>query len=215
MNSTTSNDAITLAMTGASGAPYGLRLLQAILNSGRKVYLLISDAAEVVLRVESGLSLPAGQAERKQFLLNRFQADDQSLVLLDLKQWSAPVASGLGAPRSMVVCPCSGGTLAAIATGMSTNLIHRAADVAIKERNQLILVTRETPLSAIHLDHMARLAHLGVTILPASPGFYHEPKGIQDLVDFVVARILKQLGIPQDLVGAWGSDRPEPDPAAP
>lgn len=202
---TKSSEAITLAMTGASGAPYALRLLQVLLASGRQVYFMISEAAEVVLEVECGLSLPASTAERKAFLVNHLQSDPDSLVLLDLREWSAPVASGLGAPRSMVICPCSGGTLAAIATGSSGNLIQRAADVAIKERHRLILVPRETPLSAIHLDHMARLAHLGVTILPASPGFYHHPEGIEDLVDFVVARILKQLDIPQDLLTPWGT----------
>lgn len=210
MNTDAPLEPITLAITGASGAPYALRLLQMLLLSGHPVYLMISDAAAVVFDVEAGLALPRGASERKRLLANHLQADESALTVLELDDWSAPVASGLGAPRSMVVCPCSGGTLAAIATGSSNNLIHRAADVAIKERGRLILVPRETPLSPIHLDHMARLAHLGVTILPASPGFYHGPESIHDLVDFVVARILKQLEIPQDLMTPWGTGDPDP-----
>jgi len=121
-----------------------------------------------------------------------------------LEQWTAPVASGSGAPASMVVCPCSTGTLSAIASGASDNLIERAADVALKERRQLILVPRESPFSAIHLENMLKLARLGVTILPAAPGFYHRPQSVDDLVDFVVARILDQLGVEQTLVKRWG-----------
>lgn len=199
-----STDAVTLALTGASGAPYGLRLLQMLLHAGKRVYLMMSEAARIVLETEVDITLPREQSELQQFLINRFQADESQLHLLGLKEWTAPVASGLGAPDAMVICPCSTGTLSAIATGASTNLIHRAADVAIKESKQLILVPRETPLSAIHLEHMLTLCRLGVTILPASPGFYHQPKGIDDLIDFVVARILSQLGVEQNLIEPWG-----------
>ena len=199
-----SAQAVTLALTGASGAPYGLRLLQMLLHAGKRVYLMMSEAAQIVLPLESDISLPTEQSEQQRFLQNRFQADEQQLHLLGLKEWTSPVASGLGAPKSMIICPCSTGTLSAIATGASTNLIQRAADVAIKESNQLILVPRETPLSAIHLGHMLTLSRLGVTILPASPGFYHQPKGIDDLIDFVVARILSQLGVDQSLIAPWG-----------
>ncbi|HJN52761.1 MAG: flavin prenyltransferase UbiX [Pseudomonadales bacterium] len=199
-----SAQAVTLALTGASGAPYGLRLLQMLLHAGKRVYLMMSEAAQIVLPLEADISLPTEQSEQQRFLQNRFQADEQQLHLLGLKEWTSPVASGLGAPKSMIICPCSTGTLSAIATGASTNLIQRAADVAIKESNQLILVPRETPLSAIHLGHMLTLSRLGVTILPASPGFYHQPKGIDDLIDFVVARILSQLGVDQSLIAPWG-----------
>jgi|TARA_Y100000310_G_scaffold244873_1_gene249773 4-hydroxy-3-polyprenylbenzoate decarboxylase len=204
MSHNSSADAVTVALTGASGAPYGLRLLQMLLRADKRVYLMMSEAAQIVLQLETDISLPEGPSEQRQFLLDRFQAEEDQLVLLGLKEWTAPVASGLGAPDAMVICPCSTGTLSAIATGASTNLIQRAADVAIKEQKQLILVPRETPLSAIHLEHMLALSRLGVTILPASPGFYHQPKGIDDLIDFVVARILNQLGIDQSLIAPWG-----------
>jgi 4-hydroxy-3-polyprenylbenzoate decarboxylase len=206
MSNGSSSDAVTLAMTGASGAPYGLRLLQMLLHAGKRVYLLMSDAAQIVMQLEVDIALPTQPAEQKQFLVNRFQAEASQLQMLGLKEWTAPVASGLGAPDAMVICPCSTGTLSAIATGVSTNLIQRAADVAIKESKQLILVPRETPISAIHLEHMLNLSRLGVTILPASPGFYHQPKGIDDLIDFVVARILSQLGVEQSLIAPWGDD---------
>jgi len=206
MSDGSSTDAVTLAMTGASGAPYGLRLLQMLLHAGKRVYLLMSDAAQIVMQLEVDIALPTKLSEQKQFLINRFQADGSQLQMLGLKEWTAPVASGLGAPNAMVICPCSTGTLSAIATGVSTNLIQRAADVAIKESKQLILVPRETPISAIHLEHMLSLSRLGVTILPASPGFYHQPKGIDDLIDFVVALILSQLGVEQSLVAPWGDD---------
>ena len=120
------------------------------------------------------------------------------------QDWMSPVASGSGAPSAMVVCPCSTGTLSAIACGASNNLIERAADVALKERRQLILVPRESPYSTIHLENMLRLSQMGAVILPASPGFYHQPQSIDDLVDFVVARILNQLGIVQELLKRWG-----------
>jgi len=204
MNNESSTAAITLALTGASGAPYGFRLLQMLLHAGKRVYLMMSEAARIVLELETDIVLPAEHSEQKQFLVNRFQADANQLHLLGLHEWTAPVASGLGAPDSMVICPCSSGTLSAIATGASTNLIQRAADVAIKESKQLILVPRETPISAIQLEHMLTLSRLGVTILPASPGFYNQPKGIDDLIDFVVARILSQLGIDQSLIEPWG-----------
>ena len=198
------NNSITLAITGASGFQYGWRLLQALLSSGKRVYLLISDAAFEVAAIETELSLPRNADELTKWLCNHFQAAENQLMVSDLNNWHSAVASGSGAPRSMVICPCSSGTLAAVATGAGRNLIHRAADVAIKENHQLILVPREMPLSAIHLEHMLSLARLGVTIAPANPGFYHQPKSLDDLIDFVVARILNQLEIPQDLQPPWG-----------
>ncbi|MFB6261728.1 MAG: UbiX family flavin prenyltransferase, partial [Thiohalorhabdaceae bacterium] len=130
------------------------------------------------------------------------------------EQWTAPLASGSNAPRAMVVCPCTSGTVAALASGGSDNLIERAADVILKERRQLILVPRETPLSVIHLDNLQRLAHMGVTVLPANPGFYHRPQSVQDLVDFVVARILDHLAVPHQLVARWGAAAVQGDDGA-
>ena len=123
------------------------------------------------------------------------------------EEWFSPVASGAAAPKQMGVCPCSMGTVSAIANGASDNLLERAADVVIKERGQLILVPRESPFSAIHLENMLKLARLGVTIMPAAPGFYHEPKSIEDLVDFMVARILDHLGVEHELTRRWGYAR--------
>lgn len=195
---------ITLAVTGASGAAYGLRLLESLLQNGRTVYLMISAPAQVVLATETELRLPARPAEAEAYLADRFRAAPGRLRVFGREQWLAPVASGSSAPQAMVVCPCSTGTLAAIANGMSRNLIERAADVVLKERRQLILVPRETPLSAIHLENMLRLAQLGAVILPASPGFYHKPAQVSDLVDFVVARVLDHLGIEHGLIQRWG-----------
>jgi 4-hydroxy-3-polyprenylbenzoate decarboxylase len=126
------------------------------------------------------------------------------LCVFGREQWMAPVASGSGAPSAMVVCPCSTGTLSAIACGASNNLIERAADVALKERRQLLLVPREAPYSEIHLEHMLKLTRMGAVVIPASPGFYHRPQSVEDMVDFVVARILSQLGLEQSLLPRWG-----------
>ena len=199
-----SRDAITLAITGASGAPYGLRLLQCLLQAGRQVYLLVSPPAQVVLATETELKVPGRPEEMASFFAERYGAAPGQLSVFGKDQWMAPVASGSNAPQAMVVCPCSAGTLSAIATGASNNLIERAADVMLKERRQLILVPREMPFSAIHLENMLTLARLGVTIMPAAPGFYHRPQRVEDLVDFVVARILDHLGIEQQLTPRWG-----------
>jgi len=200
-----SRDAITLALTGASGAAYGLRLLQCLLESGQRVYLLVSPPAQVVLATETKLNVP-GQPEAMQaFFAARHGAGPDQLRVFGREQWLAPVASGSSAPRAMVICPCSAGSLSAIAIGASNNLIERAADVMIKERRPLIVVPREMPLSAIHLEHMLKLAQLGVTVMPAAPGFYHRPQTVEDLVDFVVARILDHLQIEHQLSKRWGA----------
>jgi 4-hydroxy-3-polyprenylbenzoate decarboxylase len=138
------------------------------------------------------------------FLTEQYGAMAGQLCVFGREQWMAPVASGSGAPSAMVVCPCSTGTLSAIACGASNNLIERAADVALKERRQLILVPREAPYSEIHLEHMLKLTRMGSVIIPASPGFYHRPQSVEDMVDFVVARILSQLGLEQALLPRWG-----------
>lgn len=197
---------ITLAITGASGAQYALRLLQCLLAADCRVYLLLSSAAQVVIDTETQLTLPDGVEEQQAFLSARYGADDDQLIVLGKEDWFAPVASGSSSPSRMIVCPASGGTLSAIACGASNNLIERAADVALKERRPLILVPREAPYSEIHLENMLKLTRMGAVIIPASPGFYHRPKSIEDLVDFVVARILDQCGIEQDIMPRWGED---------
>ena len=195
---------ISLAMTGASGAQYGLRLLEMLLKAERRVYLMLSKPAQLVIGTETDFKLPSRAAEIETFLTQRFRATTDQLRVFAPEQWSAPVASGSGAVHAMVICPCSMATLSAVAAGASRSLIERAADVMIKEQRQLILVPRETPFSAIHLENMLKLAHLGVTILPANPGFYHQPKNVTGLVDFVVARVLDHLGIAHTLIAAWG-----------
>jgi 4-hydroxy-3-polyprenylbenzoate decarboxylase len=199
-----SRDAIALAMTGASGAIYGLRLLESLIQAKQRVYLMLSAPAQVVIGMETELRLPGRPAEIEDTLASLYQAEPGQLSVFGREQWTAPVASGSSAPRAMVVCPCTSGTLSSIAQGGSDDLLERAADVVIKEGRKLILVHREMPVSAIHLDNMLKLARLGVTIMPANPGFYHNPTSIDDLVDFVVARILDHLDVEHDLGPRWG-----------
>jgi 4-hydroxy-3-polyprenylbenzoate decarboxylase len=195
---------ICVAFTGASGMPYGLRLVECLLAAGWRVWLLYSQVAQVVARQEMGWSLPGRPAEVEAELAGRFTAAPGQLRVFGREEWFAPPASGSNPPQAMVVCPCTMGTLAAIAGGLSQNLIERAADVVIKEGRKLVLVPRETPYSAIHLENMLKLARLGVCILPPNPGFYHHPQSVQDLVDFVVARVLDQLGVAHALMARWG-----------
>ena len=197
---------IILALTGASGAPYALRLLELLLKAGVRVDLIFSKAAQMVLAMESALEIPARPQEVAALFQAQHGVTPDQLRVYGREDWLAPAASGSHTARAMVVCPCTMGTLAAIATGMSDNLIARAADVMIKERRQLLLVPRETPFSAIHLEHMLKLSQLGVTILPANPGFYYKPTSIADLVDFVVARILDHLQVEHSLLPRWGAD---------
>jgi len=197
---------VTLAFTGASGMPYGLRLLEQLLAGGTRVYLVYSQVAQVVARQEMNLALPSRAEEAQAFFSQRFGAQPGQLRVFGREEWFAPVASGSSAPDAMVICPCTMGTLAAVAAGLAQNLIERAADVMLKEGRRLVLVPRETPFSAIHLENMLRLARAGAVILPANPGFYHHPETVQDVVDFVVARVLDQLGIPNALVRRWGGE---------
>jgi 4-hydroxy-3-polyprenylbenzoate decarboxylase len=197
---------VTLAFTGASGLPYGIRLLEQLLAAGCRVWLLYSPAAQVVAQQEMQLSLPS-QAKALQALWREQYGCGERLSVFGREEWFAPPASGSNPADAMVICPCSMGALAAIAHGMSDNLIERAADVSIKEKRPLILVPRETPLSVIHLENMLTLARLGVTILPPAPGFYTHPGTVDDMVDFVVARILDQLRIPHTLMARWGELR--------
>lgn len=198
---------ICLALTGASGMPYGLRLLDCLLAAGCKVQLLYSQAAQVVARQEMDVELPSRPSEAKAALLARFpHADPDKLAVYGREEWFAPVASGSNPPDAMIICPCSMGTLAAIAQGLADNLIERAADVVLKEGRKLVLVPRETPFSAIHLENMLRLSRVGAVILPPSPGFYQHPQSVQDIVDFVVARVLDQIGVPHALMQRWGEE---------
>ncbi len=198
---------ITVALTGASGAQYGLRLIEELVRAGHQVMVMVSKAAHIVIATETDYKLPAQAAQLQAELSSLMRAKEGQIKVFGKEDWMAPVASGSGAPSAMVVCPCSTGSLSAIANGASNNLIERAADVALKERRQLLLVPREAPYSEIHLEHMLRLTRMGAVILPASPGFYHRPDSVGDMVDFIVARILDHLGVKQDLMERWGSDR--------
>ena len=195
---------VTLAITGASGSQYGLRLLECLLAADYSVNVMISKAAQIVIATETDIKLPTQKADRRAFFAERYHAKEEQINIYGLDQWLAPVASGSSLAPTMVVCPCSTGSLAAIAQGHSNNLIERAADVTLKEGKKLILVPRETPYSTIHLENMLKLSQMGVTILPASPGFYHRPESIQNLIDFIVGRILDQLGIDQKIAPRWG-----------
>lgn len=200
---------ICLALTGASGMPYGLRLLDCLLAAGCRVQLLYSQAAQVVARQEMDLELPSRPADARTVLLARLPAavNPENLQIYGREEWFAPVASGSNPPDAMVICPCSMGTLAAIAQGLADNLIERAADVVLKEGRKLVLVPRETPFSVIHLENMLRLARAGASIVPPSPGFYNHPQTVADIVDFVVARVLDQVGVPHTLMQRWGEAR--------
>jgi len=210
MSLAASSRVVTLALTGASGMPYGVRLLECLLAASVRVYLLYSQAAQVVARQEMGLGLPARPHEVEDFFTRRFAAAPTQLRVFGREEWFAPVASGSNPADAMVICPCSMGTLAAIACGLADNLIERAADVMLKEHRLLVLVPRETPLSTIHLENMQRLARAGAVILPANPGFYHRPTKIEDLIDFIVARVLDQLGVAHQLMARWGSQQTVP-----
>ncbi len=195
---------ITVALTGASGLPYGIRLLEKLLQNGRQVYLLYSKVAQIVAQQEMNMRLPSQPKEAEAFFKQFFHETSGQLHVFGREAWYSPVASGTNPADAMVICPCTMGTLAAIATGMSQDLIERAADVMLKEKRQLILVPRETPFSTIHLENMLKLSRCGTLILPANPGFYHHPQTIQDMIDFIVARILDHLKIEHQLMARWG-----------
>ncbi len=195
---------VALAMTGASGAQYGLRLLECLLQADCRVSLMISRPAQVVIGMETDLALPGRTAEIRRFFCDRHGVEDDRLAVYGREEWTAPVASGSAVPDAMAVCPCTTATVSALATGASRSLIERAGDVVLKEGRRLVLVVRETPFSTIHLQNMLTLARAGAVVLPANPGFYHRPQTVEALVDFVVARTLDHLGIPQALVSPWG-----------
>ncbi len=197
---------ITVAMTGASGAPYTIRLLEQLLLADFHVQFICSQPGQIVLAMESELKLPSSPQKMQQKLNEHFNCTQNQLTVYGKDQWTAPVASGSSVAEAMVVCPCSMGSLASIAHGISNNLIHRAADVIMKERKKLIIVPRETPFSSLHLENMLKLSNQGVIILPPNPAFYQGVDSIQDLVDFVVSRILDQLGIQNTLSPRWGQE---------
>ena len=195
---------IIVAVTGASGAPYAVRLIEALVERQQRVSLIVSDHGVRLLKTEMDIeSVPA--------LRERVGAAgwDTVVRVYDDRDRGAAPASGSALSAGMVICPCSMGTMSAIAVGASRSLVERAADVTLKERRRLILVPRESPYSAIHLENMMTLTRAGAVILPASPGFYHRPRTIGDLVDFIVGRVLDQLGVEQALVPRWGSESSE------
>jgi flavin prenyltransferase len=217
---------LVLAMTGASGAPYALRLLQCVLDAGHDVHLTISPAAQQVLQQELDIDVPLEEFHERHLWTNRqeqpwwsrFEADFAArstdakprrrgqLIYHHYRNFLSPIASGSHLTAGMVICPCSGGTLSGVVTGASGNLIERAAEVHLKERRKLIVVPRETPLSTIYLRNLQWAAEAGIVVLPAMPGWYHGVTRIHDLIDFVVARVLDQLGIAHALLRRWGEE---------
>ena len=197
---------INLAFTGASGMPYGLRLLECLLHSGIRVQLVYSQAAQIVAKQEMDFVLPNRPQDAEKVLNERLGAFSGELKVYGIQDWYAPMASGTNPGDAMVICPCTMGTLGKIAGGISDDLIARAADVMLKEKRGLILVPREMPFSSIHLENMLKLSQAGAVIMPPNPGFYHHPQSVQDMVDFVVARILDHLKVPQSLMKPWGTE---------
>lgn len=192
-----------VALTGSSGSIYGRRLVDELCAAGHRVHVMLSEPAKRVLRYEESIHLEGEVTAEQLFALPR------QVVLHDVRAVEAAPASGSAGVEAVIVCPCSMGTLGRIAHGYSIGLIERSADVALKEGRMLVLVPRETPLSLIHLENMTTLARAGAVILPASPGFYHRPQSVEDLVDFVVGKILHRLGVDSDVRKAW--DTPDPD----
>lgn len=194
---------IVVGITGASGAIYGLRLIEELLRSGNQVQVLVTNAGRQVAAYETGLKLPDDPPECQIALRQHFNAAE-NLCFFAMDDFFSPVASGSSAPETVVICPCSMGTLGRIAAGLSGNLLERVADVALKEQRKLLLVPRESPLNQIHLQNLLHLSQAGAQILPAMPGFYHQPQTLNDLVDFVVGKILDNLGVKHQLFTPWG-----------
>lgn len=198
-------DRISIAITGASGVQYSLRLIEVLLGRQIPLNIVISKAALLVFAMEMDIQLGAQPQLQKERLLSLLQCDCESLVnVYGVEDWSSPMASGSNTSRAMVIVPATTGTMSAIATAQSNNLIERSADVMLKERKPLIVVLRETPLNSIHIKNMLALTGAGAIMMPANPGFYHKPKKIEDIIDFMVARILDQLAIEHNLMNKWG-----------
>lgn len=204
-STTPTRKTIALALTGASGMPYARRLLECLLADGVRVWLMYSKAARIVAAQECDWDLPANPTEAEQTLTQLFAVKAGQLRVFGKEDWFAPPASGTNPPDAMVLCPASMGSVAAIAHGMADNLIERAADVCLKEKRPLIVVPREMPFSTLHLRNLLQLSECGATIIPPIPAFYHHPQTIDDMVDFVVARILDHLNIAHTLIAKWGS----------
>ncbi len=196
---------IVVGITGASGSIYGLRLVEELLRASCEVALLLSDAGRQVLTFETDLRLDSDAEVCTRQLRDHFSADNLQCYAMD--NFFAPVASGSSAPDALVICPCSMGTLGRIAAGLSNNLLERVADVVLKEGKRLLLVPRETPFSQIHLENMLRISQAGGRILPAMPAFYQRPQSVAELVDFVVGKVLDQLGVEHELFPRWGDER--------
>lgn len=196
---------IVVGITGASGSIYGLRLIEELLRANKQVTVLLSNAGRQVLAFETGLQLSEKPQDCLRQLRNRFDADDE-LTHYGINDFFAPIASGSSAPAAVVICPCSMGSVGRIAAGLSDNLLERVADVALKERKQLLLVPRETPFNQLHLENLLRLSQAGAQILPAMPAFYHQPQSVEELVDFVVGKALDSLGVEHNLFKRWGAD---------
>jgi 4-hydroxy-3-polyprenylbenzoate decarboxylase len=184
--------------------PYGMRLLECLLQSGQRVNLVYSQAAQIVAKQEMDLVLPNRPQDAERALRERLGEFSGELNVFGRDDWYAPMASGSNPGDAMVICPCTMGTLAKVAAGISDDLIVRAADVMLKEKRTLILAPREMPFSVIHLENMLKLAHAGAIIMPPNPGFYYQPNSVQDMVDFVVARILDHLNVANTLLPRWG-----------
>lgn len=197
---------VVLAITGASGVIYALRLLEELLRANEQVYLMISQAGLMVLGMEEKLALSNKPKIIRTKLIEKFNCRLEQLQVFGEQDWLAPPASGSAKIKGMAIVPCTTGTLGAIAAGVSNCLINRAADVCMKENTPLIMMVRETPFSVIHLENMLKLAQAGATIMPANPGFYHNPSDLMGVVDFMVARVLDHLGVPQNLLAQWGTE---------
>lgn len=195
----------TVAISGASGAPYALRLLQALTKGGHSIYLTISGDGLSILNEETGMMLKGSETDIQYALEKHLEAKEGQITYFDEDNMYAPIASGSVKVDAMVVIPCSMKALASIAHGFASNLIERAADVMLKEKRKLIIVPRETPLSVIHLRNMLSLAEAGCQVIPAMPAFYHHPKRVPDMVDFIAGRVLDSMGVENDLSPRWGS----------
>ena len=200
---------IALAITGASGSIYGIRLAGELLKNCDRVTILLSRAGAAVLKFECGIDWEGDEVTVARLMREYFHVDALNLHHYAVDNLFAPIASGSSAPDAFVICPCSMGTLGRIAAGISGTLIERSADVMLKERRPLILVPREMPLHDIHLENMLKLSRMGARIVPAMPAFYHEPCSMQDLIDFVVGKVLDSMGIEHQLFKRWGATREE------
>jgi len=195
---------VTLAITGASGSCYAIALLKSLITANLRIYLIISNAAKQVITTETALNLPKSNSALNNFFNDLCAAKNKQLILCNVDDWFVAPASGSSDIFAMIIAPCSMGTISAIAHGASNNLIERAADVMLKEQRKLIIMPRETPFSSIHLTNMLALSNAGAVIVPACPGFYHNPQNLDDITNFMVAKVLNLLDIKQDFLPKWG-----------